>query len=85
MGDQDRKGINMIPEISMHMSKGVIKKKKNGEKNRLRLGSINVQMQPTALKLVTELQQAATGRGELSQGDSYPEMKTLAATDYGFY
>lgn len=32
MGDRDRKGINMIPEISMHMSKGVIKKKNEKKK-----------------------------------------------------
>lgn len=52
MGDRDWKGINMIPEISMHMSKGVIKKK-NEEKKKLRLlNSIKVQMQLTALKSV---------------------------------
>lgn len=52
MGDRDWKGINMIPEISMHMSKGVIKKK-NEEKKKLRLlSSIKVQMQLTALKSV---------------------------------
>lgn len=67
MEDRDRKGINMIPEISMHTSKGVIKKKNGrGKKNQRRLSSIKVQMQPTALTSVTELQQTATGRGRRS-------------------
>lgn len=37
MGDRDRKGINMIPEISMHMSEGVLKKKEGKKSAAIKL------------------------------------------------
>lgn len=80
MGGRDRKGINVIPGISMHVSEGVIETKEK----KFRLSWMKAPPRPTGLKAAAGLQQAATGSGR-SRRDSDPGIKTSAVADYGSY